>query len=159
MHWGQPSVSSQFNKTISAGCWSGDSQIMERPAGFAIHSYSTSFVIMMQCVMLFSPFMCVLLHAKSFNRTWELLFLLTSLQVYVAENSNLATKRPLALLQWAITDQSQEDLRADSREVCDLARFLKHTFQVKAPQAHPAGDAACGLTFALKAHSEMKKYS
>lgn len=41
------------------------------------------------------------------------------------ENSNLAANRPLALLQWAITNRSQDDLKEDSRENCVKVYYLK----------------------------------
>lgn len=74
---------------------------MECPAGFGIESYSTSFVIMMQYVMLFFPHSFVYLYMlKALIGLLELLCLLNPPpQVYVVENSNLATKEPLALLQ------------------------------------------------------------
>lgn len=70
MYWGQPSVSSQFNKAIAAWHWRGDCQITERPAGFSVHFYSTSFGIMMHVLLPLrpSPFICVFLHGESFNR-------------------------------------------------------------------------------------------
>lgn len=133
---------------------------MECPAGFGIESYSTSFVIMMQYVMFFFSirlFVCFYM-LKALIGLLELLCLLNPPpQVYVVENSNLATKGPLVLLQRAITNRSQNDLRTDSREICALVCFLKHAFQVEALQAHPAREALCGLTFALKAHSLMRE--